>query len=74
VLGNVSTATAPSVAQCQAGDTVLSGGFTAILTGNNIEPRISQPINGDTAWRVQGNAAGFTAVAFCFDNTPPSPP
>jgi hypothetical protein len=75
MLGTTSAAGAPSIALCQPGDTLLSGGFILPLGGNNLEVRISQPLPSDTAWIAQANSGtAITAVAFCFDNTPPSPP
>ena len=71
----------PSVANCETGDTVLSGGFIVEYDTQPIdhEPRISQNTATDNGWTAIGNAgfgdpATVSAVAFCFDNSPPSPP
>jgi hypothetical protein len=65
-----------STAFCESGDTVLGGGFIMNTgTPNNVEPRISQPTTTDNGWMVQANPGNtITAVAFCFDNSPPNPP
>ena len=62
-----------SIAQCDVvppADTVLGVGFIVNpALGNNSEPRLSHPTNGDIAWRAQANSGTpITAVALCFDN------
>ena len=81
VIGPAQTDGLPSEAECQDGDTVLSGGF--IIENNNPidqEPRVLQNNPTNNGWIAQANnaigagPAVISAVAYCFDNTPPSPP
>ena len=74
VIVPLASASNPSTATCQMGDTVLSGGFIMATGGNNVEVRISQPTPTDNGWIVTTDGDLVQAVAFCFDNSPPSLP